>query len=106
MSVPEHRLVLTRRAQSDARSIQVFSLQQWGAEQAAAYDEAINRALEQLRAHPLLGRPREELRPGLRGYPVEQHVILYRVEGNAVIVQRILHGRQSAVRLFGDAARG
>jgi toxin ParE1/3/4 len=48
--------------------------------------------------NPRLGKTRNDLRPGLRSFPVEKHLILYRVEGDALVVQRIIHGRQDITR--------
>ena len=40
------------------------------------------------------GRRRDDLRPGLRIFPVERHVILYEKHGDTVVVLRIVHQRQ------------
>jgi toxin ParE1/3/4 len=56
-----------------------------------------------LSIHPYLGRRRdEELRPGIRSFPVGDYLVLYRVEGSDVLVLRVLHGRRDIERLFGN----
>jgi toxin ParE1/3/4 len=52
--------------------------------------------------HPNVGRPRDEdLRPGLRSFPVGQYVIIYRIEDKDVRVLRVLHGRRDLQALLG-----
>jgi toxin ParE1/3/4 len=38
-----------------------------------------------------MGRPREDLRPGLRSIAVERYVLFYRVSAAAVEILRVLH---------------
>lgn len=53
--------------------------------------------------HPYIGRRRdEELRPGIRSFPVGNYVVLYRVEDVDVFVLRVLHGRRNIESLFGN----
>ena len=52
--------------------------------------------------HPNVGRPRDEdLRPGLRSFPVGQYVIIYRIEDEDVRILRVLHGRRDLQALLG-----
>lgn len=56
-----------------------------------------------LSIHPYIGRRRdEELRPGIRSFPVGNYVVLYRVEDVDVFVLRVLHGRRNIESLFGN----
>lgn len=41
---------------------------------------------------PELGRRREEFRPGVRSFPIDNHLIFYRVGPERVDILRILHG--------------
>ena len=45
-----------------------------------------------LALRPHLGRRRDDLRPGLRSFPVGSYVILYRQENKAVFILRVIHG--------------
>jgi toxin ParE1/3/4 len=48
-----------------------------------------------LATHPHIGRARDEdLRPGLRSFPVGNYIILYRVHEGRVLILRILHGNR------------
>jgi len=54
-----------------------------------------------LSAYPRIGRRRDDLRPGLRSYPVGDYVILYRIEGADVVIVHIFHGRRDIEGLLG-----
>lgn len=45
------------------------------------------------------GRHRNDLRPGLRGFPVGSYVILYRVEGEDALILRVVYGRRDLTDL-------
>jgi toxin ParE1/3/4 len=47
-----------------------------------------------LSKHPFLGRRRDDLRVGLRSVPVGNYVVIYRVEGDDVLILHVLHGRR------------
>jgi toxin ParE1/3/4 len=49
---------------------------------------------------PRLGRERNDLRRGLRSYPVGNYLIFYRVSCAGVVIQRVLHARRDIRRLF------
>jgi toxin ParE1/3/4 len=51
---------------------------------------------------PMIGRSYEDLRPGLRGVPLEGYVILYRVTEAELTVLRVVSGRQNLANLFSD----
>jgi toxin ParE1/3/4 len=55
-----------------------------------------------LASHPNIGRARDEdLRPGLRTFPVGAYVILYRTEDEDVLILRVLRGSRNIEALFG-----
>jgi toxin ParE1/3/4 len=45
-----------------------------------------------LALRPHMGRRRDDLRSGLRSFPVGDYVILYRQETKAVFIFRVIHG--------------
>ena len=52
--------------------------------------------------HPYIGRRRdEELRPGLRSFPVRDYVILYRIEDEDILILRVLRGSRDIKALLG-----
>jgi toxin ParE1/3/4 len=55
-----------------------------------------------LASHPNIGRTRDEdLRPGLRSFPVGEYVIIYRIEDEDVLILRVLRGSRDITALFG-----
>jgi toxin ParE1/3/4 len=69
----------------------------------AAADEfilAILTRFSHLAAMPGIGRQREELTPGLRSFPVGNHVIFYRPLESGVEIARVLHGARDFPPLF------
>ena len=68
------RLVLSPLAQEDYEDIAVYAVTTWGEEQWVSYEGALVQALTALAETPLLGRPRDDLRPGARSLRVREHV--------------------------------
>jgi toxin ParE1/3/4 len=53
-----------------------------------------------LSSFPYAGRSRDEdLRPGLRSFPVGEYVIIYRIEDEDVVILRVMRGSQN-IRAF------
>jgi toxin ParE1/3/4 len=94
------RYDLARRAVTDLLEIVRYTKQKWGQEQAQRYREELDLALQQLSLTPDLGRRREEIVPGLRSYPVAQHVAFYVPRKSTVLVLRILHPRMNVDAAF------
>lgn len=53
-----------------------------------------------LGTHPRAGRRRDDLRSGVRAFPVGEYVVLYRVEGNSVLIQRVVRGSRDIEALI------
>lgn len=51
---------------------------------------------------PGIGRPRAELRPGLRSCVVGSYVIFYRAIPDGIEVIRVLHGRRDIEAIFAE----
>jgi len=51
--------------------------------------------------HPHIGRRRDEdLRPGLRSFPVGEYVIIYRLKGEDVLILHVLRGSRNIEALL------
>lgn len=61
---------------------------------------AIDNKSRLLARSPELGRPRVELAPGLRSFPVAPYVIFYRITSRGIEIIRILHGSRDIVSEF------
>ena len=54
-----------------------------------------------LTTHPHVGRRRDEdLRPGLRSFPVGEYLIIYRVEREDVFILHVIHGSRDIEALL------
>jgi toxin ParE1/3/4 len=55
-----------------------------------------------LATYPWVGRRRDDdLRPGLRSFPVGEYVIIYRVEDQDVLILHIVRGNRNIKALLG-----
>ncbi len=61
--------------------------------------DRITRRFHLLATHPHIGRERSDLRPGLRGFPVDTTIILYRIVGEDVLILHVLDGRRDIAAL-------
>ena len=53
--------------------------------------------------NPYIGRRRDEdLRPGLRSFPADDYIILYRIEADAVLILHVVHGSRNLKALLGE----
>jgi toxin ParE1/3/4 len=54
--------------------------------------QSITERFDLLDTYPRAGRARDDLRPGIRGFPVGEYILLYRIEGSTVVILRIVRG--------------
>lgn len=90
------RVVKSDQALADIASIYWRGVELLGETQAEKFHREIYQRFDVLAEHPELGPARGWIRPGLRAYflpaPV---VIVYRFTDDALIVLRVLHGREN-----------
>lgn len=97
MSARKVEVRITRAADRDIENMALYTRRVWGEAQLLAYEAAIYQTLDMLSRHPHAGRPRDDLFPGCRSFPTEQHVIYYdQPDASTILVRRILHARQDA----------
>ena len=87
----EMRLRKSRLAETDLAAIADFGVDNFGAERALAYINAIESRCLELLLHPELGRAERDLRPDIRSMSAGSHRIYYSVEGDELVVRRVLH---------------
>ena len=96
-----HRLSLAAEAELD--QIWWYIAEQSGSVEAAkSVVASTTERFSLLATFPHLGRTRDDLRPGLRGLPVGDYVILYRINGEDVLILHVIHGRRDIAALFRD----
>lgn len=94
------RVKLSAIARNDLEAIEEYGSVRFGEDVGAEYVRSIIQALGLLAQYPLAGRARPELRPTTRSRSHRSHVIYYRVSGETVFVQRILHSSQDVSAYF------
>jgi toxin ParE1/3/4 len=98
MSARRLPLRFAPEAREDIQDLLIYTQQQWGVQQRRVYREALNAAFQSLRANPYLGKARPDLDSNVRSLVVERHLILYRVEEDAIRVLRVVHMRMDITR--------
>jgi toxin ParE1/3/4 len=94
----KYRLVLTNEASDDYQDILLYTLERWGQKQEQIYDDLLDNALTSIRENPKIGRRLPKLPSRYRAYHVGRHYIIYREEGEDIVVFRILHDQMDLAR--------
>lgn len=91
------------QADSDLESIWFYVASESGSiEIADRLIDSITDRFLLLANYPNLGRRRDEdLRPGLRSFPVGEYIIIYRLRDEDVLILRVLRGNRNIQALFG-----
>ena len=89
---------LTPKAVVDMEATWLYSVKQWGVQQAERYIDDLTEAFGFLAESPKAGMVCENIRPGYRKHPVIRHVIYYRETDYGIEVIRVLHDRMLATR--------
>ncbi|MGH6949904.1 MAG: type II toxin-antitoxin system RelE/ParE family toxin [Vitreimonas sp.] len=79
------------QAQRDLKEIWRYTRRRWSREQADRYAAKIYAAIADLRKRPQLGKPADNVSPGLSRRTAERHVIYFRVRDETLVVARVLH---------------
>jgi len=83
---------ITSRAEADMVQIGNYLERHAGSETANRYISRLRIGCESLRSMSERSRERNEIAPGQRIMVVNPYLIFYRIEGEVVFVQRVLHG--------------
>jgi toxin ParE1/3/4 len=62
--------------------------------------QSITERFDLLAAHPRAGRARDDLQAGVRGFPVGEYVLLYRIEREDVVILRVVRGSRDLEALL------
>ena len=78
-------------ALADLEAIWVYTVEQWGIEQAERYLPGLFGCFDELAANPRLGRERDDVKAGYRSFPQGRHVVFYLIVPEGVEVIGIVH---------------
>lgn len=90
-----HRFRLAPRAETDLDGIADYTLREHGDRQCAIYLSEIEARFARLREVPVLERPCDRIRPGLRSQKQGRNVVFYLHESEGVLIVRVLHERMA-----------
>ena len=82
---------VSKKAQSDIRSIAHYTQEQWGAAQRRKYLESLEGKFRQLADMPLMAAERKDLEPPVRIHRHERHLIVYMVIEDGILIIRVRH---------------
>ncbi len=85
------RLRQSRRSSADLADIYEHGAKTYGVKEALGYIEGIERRLLTLLDYPRSGRADDRLITSLRSLPFQAHRIYYRIDGDTIMIHRILH---------------
>lgn len=94
-----HRLAPQAQADIDSLAYYVF-VESGNLETADRLIDSITARFVLLGTHPEIGRRRDDLRFGLRGFPVGEYLILYRIEDTDTLILRIIRGSRDIESLL------
>jgi toxin ParE1/3/4 len=100
MSSRKTSVVLSPNALNDIDDILLFTRQRWGTGQRKQYKRRLGEVLDALARNPHIGLERSEISPGVRSFPVERHLILYRFGGGTINVLRVIHQNRDLDQIF------
>ena len=89
---------LAPEAKRDLEAIWLYTLEEWGLEQANRYTDELTDVFAQLVVGPQLGTDCDHIRTGYRRRRVGRHLVYYRVTDYGIAVVRILHDRMLPTR--------
>ena len=83
---------LTNEADADLEDIFDYTLKRHNQDQAILYVSNIENVIFQLCKQPNLGRLRNDIKENVFSFPIEKHIIFYKIEPDKLVIIRVLHG--------------
>jgi plasmid stabilization system protein ParE len=79
------RVIRSAQANRDIIEVLAYTKQRWGIIQAREYRKLLREVIEAITNDPSCGKPRDDLRPGIRGFHIAQrgrpalHIVFYQL---------------------------
>lgn len=93
---------LTPPAIEDLKSIADYLAEVSNLDQADRFLKKVDQKLTLITQFPNLGKPRSEVLPGLRSFPLDNYLLLYTVSDQCVEILRVVSGYRDLQALFND----
>lgn len=95
------KLFIAVSARTDLVEIQLFGVKTWGRGQADKYRDLIRDRMKVLARGEMTGTSTDDIASGLRRQVVGSHAIWFRLDGERLVVLRVLHqSRDAGVQLL------
>ena len=93
---------ITKEAAEDLYRIWEYTVDTWSEQQADTYYALLEAGMNEVADAPeRIGKPFDEICPGLRAYHVRRHMLFYILgENGRVLIVRILHEKMDYARHF------
>ncbi len=89
---------LSQKAEEDIIQIYIAGMDMFGADQAERYHEGLEHTFKFLSDFPFAAAERTELKSLSRVHPYRSHIIIYRLDGADILIQRVRHGSEDWIR--------
>jgi len=83
---------LSTKADHDIDDIFDYTEKEFGFDQAVKYVSELEPVFQLIANYPKSGKKRDEIKIGLRSFPISSHIIFYRIFKHKIRIVRVLHG--------------
>ena len=92
--------LLTPQAEKDLEDIWFYSYKTWSEHQADRYVEILEDTFVNLSFMPEQARELLEFNPPVRIFPCAKHIIVYRIDAQAIVILRVLGAKQDWITIL------
>jgi toxin ParE1/3/4 len=94
---------LTSLAIADMEQISEYIATQSSFAQSDRFLRRVDQKFSRIAQFPNLGKIRDDVRPGLRSFPLDSYLIVYRVSDQCVEILRVVSGYRDLKTLFNES---
>ncbi len=96
------RIELSRQADADIDAMLAYGAENFGWNEAEAYVLGFDVIFAMIAEYPEIGAVYRDVRPPIRSLPHGSHRIFYDIDGDTIVVQRILHKSMDTKRWLSE----
>lgn len=96
--MPRYRI--RQLAENDLEQIWLYSFHEWGMGQADSYIRLIVDRFSWLAKNPLIGKRRDDIKPGYYSFPEGRHIIFYIITKDGIDIIGIPHQSMDVINHF------
>ena len=99
MSARKLRIIFAPKASYELENILAYTANELGEAQETIMSDRIAHAIDLIASNPHIVERRNELLPGMRGFPVDPYLVFYFPDAEQIEILRIVHARTDISRL-------